>query len=80
MAVPNNVGEYAPDGSIKTEASVCAFSGRPYEPGDVTVNIAGTSFFYRVKASAWRGISADQRTEFESTVRGKSRPQREEKA
>lgn len=73
-----HIGEFDADGSVKTDVSHCALSGRFLRSIHSTrYRIAGTPYFYRVLTDAApRGLSDDQRAALDAqvlaTVVGKS--------
>lgn len=70
-------GKYATDGSVETEATLCAVSGRElFPPFDTTVRerVKGTPFFYRVTANQYEYLTDDMRVELVKEVTKNSAP------
>lgn len=65
-----HIGEFNTDGSLKTDVSHCALSGRFLRSIHSTrYRLAGTPYFYRVLTDAApRGLSDDQRAALDELV------------
>lgn len=65
-------GERGEGGAIVSSPEVCAITGKPVAPGDVTVQAPGTPYFVKVKAAAWRKLGEVERDEMRLTWRRQS--------
>lgn len=68
------LGEFNADGSVKTEAPMCAVTGlRATGNHQTRYRIAGTPYFYRVLSDVDHLVTEEWRTEFEGKVKGSNR-------
>lgn len=59
-------GKYAAEGSVETEATQCAVSGRelfPPHDGSVRERVKGTPYFFRVAANQYEYLTDEMRDE-----------------
>ncbi len=70
MAKKEDFGELNADGSIKRDVTTSILSGRAIQPGDATVRVSGTHYFYRVTAGEKRFLlTPEARAELEAVVK-----------
>lgn len=55
------LGLYDEQGEIIENPGVCAVTGQPITPGDVTVRVPGTRYFLQLKAAEKRRMKPDER-------------------
>lgn len=61
------IGEYNPDGTTKTEADVCALTGRPVLGlHSVLARVSGTNFYYRYLSDFDHLLTPEKRAEIEA--------------
>jgi len=65
-----HIGEFNTDGSLKTDVTHCALSGKYVESAHSTrYRVVGTSYFYRVLTdAAQHGLRSDQREALDELV------------
>jgi hypothetical protein len=63
--VNSRIGEYAPDGGLLRDATLCFVTGKRVVPGDVTLRLGGT-LFIRIRADVFQRITPEERQAIEA--------------
>jgi hypothetical protein len=67
-------GEYAADGTIARDVSICYMTGAVIQPGDASVNLSGTPYFYKISVAAMPLFTEDKRREIEQEIMAANKP------
>ncbi len=65
-------GEYGANGEIVKDTQNCILTGQPFRPGDVTINLSGSRYFVRVKASKAGSVTPEMLAELLKAIQAEN--------